>query len=114
MDDSLKSDPFVLAVAEIAANERAKYFFEWLAQARIDVVASVREAGYSAESASRAAAQAELLDSLLNSIADAGEIAGTDVNVCVKAGPAAFWGELKPFSPRRRGGSSESQTKSGK
>ena len=82
MGKSLKSDPFVLAVAEIAANERAKYFFEWLAQARIDVVASVREAGYSAESASR--------------------------------GPAAFWGELKPFSPRRRGGSSESQTKSGK
>lgn len=114
MGKSLKSDPFVLAVAEIAANERAKYFFEWLAQARIDVVASVREAGYSAESASRAAAQSELLDSLLNSIAEAGEIAGADVSVCVKAGPAAFWGELKPFSPRRCGGSSESQTKSGK
>ena len=89
MGKSLKSDPFVLAVAEIAANERAKYFFEWLAQARIDVVASVREAGYSAESASRAAAQSELLDSLLNSIAEAGEIAGADVSVCVAAFEAA-------------------------
>ncbi len=108
-----RDDPFVEAVAEIAANEKAKYIFEWLAQARMDAVVSVREAGYSHESVARAAAQSELLDALLDSIARAAEISGADAEICVGAGPALFRAPLKPLPPRRRGGSSEPRKKSG-
>lgn len=65
-------DPFVLAVREIVANPRAKYFFEWLVQSRIDVSSSVAEAGDSVKLMKISGAVA-VLDGILRDIAAAAE-----------------------------------------
>lgn len=111
MNKANDKDPFVLAIAEIAANDRSKYIVEWLAQARFNITMGITQSGYTQEAVMRATAQMELLDGILSNIAEAADIAKVNMSINTSMPCVNFSYNLSGKRTVRKPASSEPQPK---